>query len=262
MKPLTKRIILFSAVALAGLAVIGVVVAAAVYPTKAPYRSALAQYRVVYDANVRLITNSSSLNASGASDAQFLAGIETAQASVTRLETETEVLGSEEVLQDGEGKRLYDEFAAAVEDYTKYSMDALASMSVVRPVIVECSAKMGALTEDNTAAQAMQSCADEFDALARVDDRDYQTLVAAFRVEYQALADILKERGELPTTGDPNSASRTQLEADQETAIEALSLTSQEFSRNVQASRQRVDITASAQALDQYLSRGASLFGF
>ncbi len=238
---------LIGALLVAGLAVYAIVVT----PQRQPYRDALAQYNNVYEANVNVMLAGSSLNAGSATNEEFQKSTELVETALRLLQTEHEALGVKDVLKSGEGKELYDAFDTKLAAYISYNTTMLESMQKVRPVIFDCSQKMATVTEDDDGVKEIQSCADTLATLATVPDKDYQTLVLSSQKVYAAFAKSL-EKGALLNK---------EISDEQERILDDLNTVSKTFSENVNKSKQAVDITDTAMALDAYLSKKASIFG-
>ncbi len=241
----TKKTIAIVAVVLIVVVAVLLVYAAVVYPSKQPYRNALAQYDNVGRANATLTAAGSSLNASNATDQEFEKNVKNAQNALTALRKENEALGKEAVLKDGEGKRLYDAFNEKLQPYMDYNETVLTSMLKVRPVLHNCNQDMANLTEDQASIDAVRSCATQLRALENVGDPDYKQLVQSFSTTYDDLAAALERKAP--------AAERTQILGD-------LSAESTTFTKNTQQHRRALLATDSSQNLKDFLSQKANVF--
>lgn len=229
-------------------------------PTKQPYRDALSQYKNVYNANVAFSQTGANLNASGATEEQFGKNIEVSENALKALEVEVEALGKEEVLQTGTGKELYDAFKEKLTAYVEYNEGVLASIREVRPVIYNCSQLMSSVPESATGVLEMQNCATSVGEAAKVEDQDYKALAQAFSKSYGEFAVNLQKVTKLK---DPKGADKTEYNSlldEREMILESMNTASGAFAKSLQAHRAEVDITETAKALDDYLSKKSSIF--
>lgn len=231
-------------------------------PSKQPYRDALSQYKNVYNANVTLINSGKALNASTATDDQFTMGIKNSQTALSNLKTENQELAKQTVLTSGQGKTLYDAFSQKLEDYIAYNANIIASIAKVRPVIYQCNQTMAGLSESEASVAAIRTCVATLQQIENVPDDDYKAVVTGFAVDYTNLANVMEN---IVALKDPKGADAAQYQAytNQRTDIlNDLNTTSTTFSKNLQTHQQAVDITATAKALDDYLSHKSSVFSF
>lgn len=257
-----KTIIIYSILVLAVLVVGFAVYAILVTPSKQPYRDALAQYRNVYNANVALMARGGSLNATTASDEQFTKNTDATKSILDALKAENDLLGTKEVLKDGEGKELYDSFTKQLEKYLVFNRDMLTSMQKVRPVIYGCSAKMSQAAElaDEAGVTAMRECADKLAELETVPNADYQQLVKASRPLYADFASNLEKRTALADPQGADADKYNEYSSEQESIFSALNQVSDDFARRISESKRTVDITDRAMALEEFLKRKSRVF--
>lgn len=256
-----KKTILFS---LGGLALaVGffcMVYAILVTPSRQPYRTAYAQYKNVYNANIAVITAGSSLNASTATDSQFEKGITTVENTLTSLKSENTLLGKQAVLKKGEGKTLYTKFTKKLTTYISFTTDMLTSMKKVRPVMYACSHSMSDLTETAAGAASMQKCADTFAAITDIPSSDYTALVATIQPLYEKIAANITAQAALADPKGADATASAKLTAEQDDLLTELNTASTTFSTNINKHKEQVDITDAAKALDDYLSRKSRVF--
>lgn len=229
-------------------------------PSKQPYRDALAQYRNVYNANVTFTNAGSALNATSASEEQFSDNIETVETAMNSLKVETEALGKMEVLSTGEGRELYDTFNVKMTDYLAYNEKVIASIETLRPVLLACSQQMNAISENEASAAALRTCAADMEKVENVPDSDYKQLIASFKESYSAAAETIAKMAALDAPDTDDKAAYDTLAQERDAIIEDLNEASAELSQDLQQSRQTVDITEAAMALDTYLSKKSSIF--
>jgi hypothetical protein len=229
-------------------------------PSKQPYRDALTQYRNVYNANVAFTGSGSALNATGASDEEFTRNIETLRSAMASIRIESDALGTEAVLKEGEGQALYDAFEVKLTSYLDYNQSVIDSLEIVRPVLFECNQAMTSISQDAANAAALRDCADELEALQDIPDADYRQLVDEFAEAYSDAAEATSAIAELKDPDGDDKAALARLEDEQSTAIDELNDASTSLAANLRDSRSRVDITESAMALDDYLTKKSSLF--
>lgn len=234
--------------------------AVAVGPSKAPYQDALRQFKNVYNANVSFSKIGQTLGTTTATSEQFQANIKNAETALQALQSETEGLGKKTVMQEGEGKQHYDAFYAKLQDYAAYNKAILTSISTVRPVIYICSQTASTITEDPSSANALRTCAQNLDGLETVPDKDYDALVTSFAASYAKLATNLEASIALKDPKGADKATQSTLEDERSAILEDLSTASSDLSKNLQTHRAEVDITDTAKALDDYLSRKSRLF--
>lgn len=252
---------------LTSIGIVGAVIIAAlliyailVTPAKQPYRDALAQYKNVYNSNVQLTALGSSLGASTATDEQFTKNINAAKEGIRVLGVENQALGKEAVLQSGEGKMLYDSFNAKLADYLKYNSTVLDSVQQVRPVLFACSKNMSSVTPDSSGVEAMRSCATKFEGLSTVGDADYKAYVQIAQTRYAALADNLQATAELADPKGADASRAQELSSELEAIIADMNADGSALAKGLAKSKQAVDITATAMALDEYLQKKSNIF--
>jgi hypothetical protein len=229
-------------------------------PYKQPYRDALSHYKNVYNANVAFSNSGAALSSSTATEQQFATNIKNTQAALAAITTETEALGKQKVLVEGEGKSLYDAFTTKLQAYTTYNTAVISSIQKVRPIVYDCSQKMATITENAVGAQTIQACADALAQVENVPDPDYATLATSFQATYADLAAVL---GKIALLTDPKGADAAQYKvlSDDRTAIlDTMNTVSTAFAKSLQAHRTAADITDAAKALDDYLSQKSSIF--
>lgn len=255
-----KKIIIFSAMAVAFLGLAFAVYAILVTPQKQPYRDAHAQYKNVYNANVTLIARGGSLNAKNATDETFNKNTNAMKSLLDALKLENDQLGKKEVLQGGEGKALYTKFTAKLDTYIAFYRDMITSMQKVRPVVYGCSVQMTGASEDETGVRAMRECSNQFAALQAVPNADYQSLVKSSQVLYSDFATNLEKRAALVDPKDADKAQYDQYSEEQESIFTALNQVSDVFAKDLNTHKQEVDITKEAMALEAYLEKKGSVF--
>jgi hypothetical protein len=256
LKKILPIVIAIAALLLGALAIYAILVG----PSKQPYRDALTQYQNVYNANVAFTNTGSAINASSASDDQFAKNIETLRASLASLETENEALAETEVLKTGEGKALYDTFNAKLTDYVAYNGKVITSIEVLRPVLYVCTEAMNSISQDAASARALRDCAADMEAIQDIPDEDYKKMTTSFIASYKGAANAIEQTIALNDPEGADQAAASRLEDELNGHVEDLSAASQTLTRDLQASRQEVDITESAIALDDYLKAKSSIF--
>ncbi len=256
----TKRSLPYIAAAVLGLVTIFMVYAAFVSPSKQPYRDAAAKYQAVYNANVAFTEAGTALGTSTATDQQFKQNIEATKTKLEALEAAATALGKQAVVQEGEGKVLYQAFMTQLERYTKYNTDILASISKLRPVLYECNNKSARLSEDKASAIALRACVKGLKAVGSVPDADYQAMLDSFITHYTDLATNIAIAAALKHPEGADAQRQATLEDERGSSINSLNTASRTLSQDLQTHRAEVDITETAKALDEYLSKKASVF--
>ena len=257
-----KKILPIIAVALIVLLAAFVAYVLLVTPSKQPYREALSEYKNVYNANLAVINSGKALNASNATNDQFAANAKDVQTALSNLKTENQALGKQSVLTSGKGKELYDAFSQKLAEYIAYNTNVLNSIEKVRPVIYECNQSMGSVTETEASVIAIQTCSSNLQKIENIPDDDYKTVVAGFITDYNNLATVTQNIVALPDPKGADKAQYTALTNQRTDVLTDLNSTSTTFSKNLQVHQQAVDITDAAKALDDYLSKKASVFSF
>lgn len=258
--PRTKKIFIIVGIVIAVLGAAFMVYAIIVTPSRQPYRTALTQYKSVYNANVAVMVKGASLNASTATNEQFVKSTEAVKAALLVLKSENEALGRESVLTSGEGKERYESFSRAVATYIAFNLDMVASMQKVRPVIFACSQSMANISENAAGAAAMQACSTHLAELESVPNKEYQLFVTTSQKLYADFATNVQAKAELKEPQGADSAQATALSDEQTTILNSLSTASKTFSTNLQSHKKAVDITDAAMALDAYLNSKSRIF--
>lgn len=233
----------------------------AVGPSKQPYRTALTQYKNVYNANINLITLGGSLNSGTATDEAFAKSIKALKRGLASLSTENRALAKQAVLQNGEGKVLYESFSKRVGEYVAFNDDMIASMEKVRPVVFGCSSKMSVNIDNSDGVNEMRSCAEGLAAVGDVPNPQYKTYAAEASAQYEALAQNFEKRLAIATTEyaegyDPKQA----LDDERDQIVESLGEIGSRFAKDLNAAKAKVDITEVSMALDKYLKKKSSIF--
>lgn len=244
-------------VAIIALVLIGILAmyAIMVSPSKQPYREALSQYQNVYNANVAFTNAGSGINAGAASNEVFSNNITVLRSALKNLETENTALGQKPVLTSGEGKGLYATFNTTFDRYVTYNEAVISSIEALRPVLFACSGKMTSITQDAAGANALRECALEMQAVKEIPDKDYEQLAQAFIKSYNGAAEAIER-----ATATSDQAAQTQATQARDAFVEDLNDATKTLGSNLQASREKVDITAPAMALDSYLKQKSSIF--
>ncbi len=244
-----------------GLLLIGAlaIYAILVGPSKQPYREALTQYRNVYDANVAFTNAGAAINASGASNEQFTKNITTLRSALKGITTENEALGKKAVLTSGEGQHYYKAFTEKLAAYTAYNTTVIDAIEVLRPVLYECSGTMNSVTQDAAGASALRNCAAEMQKRT-IPDPDYAQLARSFIESYNGAATAIEKRVALSDPTGADKAAATMFENERDEFVRDLTTASTNLAKNLQKSREKVDITNSAMALDNYLKAKSSVF--
>jgi len=260
MNPRVKNVLIIvgiiGAILIGALLIYGILVT----PARQPYRDALAQYENVGKTNLLFTTVGANLNASGATDEEFEKAIETAEKTLTSLQTENEALSKKEVLQAGEGKELYDAFNDKLQEYITYNEDLLASMLKVRPVLFACNQDMDSITESAASIAAIRLCAAQLAALEDIPNSDYAALVTSLEEEYLSLATILEQDAALTDPQGADAARHEELQNDRDQALETLTTITSDFSKDLQQHRTVVITIDASQPLEEYLSSRSRLF--
>lgn len=231
------------------------VYALAVRPSKQPYRDALSQYQNVYNANVAFTNAGSGINASSATDEQFTNNMTLLRSAMKNLEIENTALGQKSSLNSGRGKELYETFNTKFKQYITYNEAVISSIEALRPVLYACSDTMTSITQDAAGAAALRACAQNMEAVKNIPNKDYEQLARAFVESYNGAAQSIEQGASLEGEADTNQTNR-----ERNAFIEDLNKATQTLARNLQASREKVDITESAMALDDYLKKQSSIF--
>ena len=258
--PRTKSVLV--SISIIGTIIIGalLIYGILITPSKQPYRDALAQYENVSRANAMLTQAGTSLNASGATDEEFEKNVNTAKDALKSLRVEQEALGKETVLNEGEGKVVFDAFDEKFQAYLEYNENLLDTMPKVRPVLFDCNNIMVDITEDAESAAAVRTCAANLKKLSDIKDTDYKVLVAELQVDYAQLATTLEA---MAAVKDPEGADASQyqtLSSQRDQDITELANTGADFSRSVQQHRKEILTTDTADNLEKYLNAKSRIF--
>ena len=233
-----------------------------VTPEKQPYRDALAQYKQVYEANVAFTNAAVALNSSANNDAQLKTGEGAIETAKTALQTQTDALGKQAVLSNGEGKTLYDTLASKVKAYIAYSENVLDSRQKVRPVLTSSDCSNALASTDSYADKKgpMRACADSFAALKDISDDDYRALADGYTEKTAELATIFEKIADLKDPNGENAKQQNELVTQHDDVLAQIETINKAFTNGLQRNKAKVDITASAQALDAFLTRKSSVF--
>ncbi len=233
-----------------------------VTPERQPYRDALAQYEQVYEANVAFTNAAIALNGTAGNEEQAKANTEAIQQAKAALQAQTEALGKQPVLAEGEGKALYDAFVKKVEAYIAYSETTLESRQLVRPVLASNDCSQALASQDSYAdkVDTVKGCAEKFAALEGVSDTDYRVLVESYAEKTAKLVTIFQSIADLKEPNGADSARHEELLGDHDEVLAEIEEVNKTFASDVQRNKSSVDITASAQAIDEYLTRKSSVF--
>ncbi len=233
-----------------------------VTPERQPYRDALAQYKQVYDANVAFTSAAIALNGTLGSEEQLKANTDEIEKAKTNLEAQTKALGTQPVLTEGEGKELYDTFAKKIKEYIAYSENTLESRQAVRPILSGADCSQALASQDSYAdkVDAVKACADKFKTIGTVSDADYQTLVDVYANKTAQLVVIFESIAEIEKAQEPDTVRQDELVAEHDDVLAEIEEANKAFATGLQTNKSKVDITASAQALDNYLTRKSSVF--
>lgn len=224
-------------------------------PSKQPYRDALSQYQNVYNANVAFTNAGSRIDASSATDEQFTKNITLLRGAMKNLEAENTALGQKPALNSDKAKELYEMFNAKFKQYIGYNEAVISSIEALRPVLYACSDTMTRITQDAAGAAALRACAQNMEAVKNIPDKDYEQLARAFVESYNGAAQSIEQGAGLDDQTNSNQVNR-----DRNKFIENLNKATQTLAKNLQASREKVDITKSAMALDDYLKKQSRIF--
>lgn len=239
-----KRIVAYALFILALIVGAFMIYGVIMYPTKQPYRDAKAAYQTVYNDNVAFTQKGMSINATKATEAAFKENIAATHTALETLKADTKKLGDQAVLKDGEGKAKYEAFSKKLDTYATYNANILTSIEVLRPALLECSNAMaGAAASEKTVA-ALKDCSAKLQQLAdenKVPDADYRSMAVSFAGIYGNLAEATTD-------------------STREDLVNELTTASNTFTKDLSASRAKVDITETAKALDDYLSAKSRLF--
>ncbi len=233
-----------------------------VTPERQPYRDALTQYQQVYEANVAFTNAATALNGTLGSEEQVKANSEAIEKAKSVLQAQTEALGQQPVLAEGEGRELYEAFAKKVEEYIAYSEKTLESRQLVRPVLTSTDCTQALASEEAYIDKVgtVKACAEKFAALEEVSDADYRTLVESYTEKTAMLVTIFESIAELKEPTSDDSARHEELVNDHNDVLAEIEEVNKTFASDVQRNKAKVDITATAQALDEYLTRESSVF--
>lgn len=256
LKKIVPGVIVGALLLLGALAIYAILVG----PSKEPYRSALAQYRNVYNANVAFSNSGAALNANAATDEQFEANIEKVKAALSSLKTENTALAKQEVLTSGEGKELYDSFNEKFKHYTAYNSNIINSIGSIRPVIYSCTQKMAAIDENTKGADEIRDCQVKLREMKDVPDADYRQMVDSFEAIYGEIAANIEQAAAPKEPEGTDAARHKALMNEREALLKELNAVSTTLSKNLQTQRAKVDITEAAIKLDKYLSAKSNIF--
>lgn len=239
-----KRILAYALFILAIIAGALMIYGVIVYPTKQPYRDAKAAYQIVYNDNIAFTQKGMSMNATNATEAAFKENIKATRTALDTLKVDTKKLGDQAVLKNGEGKEKYEAFNKSLDAYAAYNADILTSIEVLRPALLECSNAMAGAKGSEVSVAALRDCSDKLQKLAgnsQVPSADYRSMAISFAGIYGNLADVTTD-------------------SVREDLVNELSTASNKFTKDLNASRAKVDITPTAKALDDYLGAKSRLF--
>lgn len=256
----TKKILIGIAVAGIFIVTLLLIYGVLVSPSRQPYQDALTQYKNVGRANAELTAKGASLNASRATDEEFEKNITAAETALESVKKENEALGKKLVLQDGEGKRLYDTFNEKLEVYLAYNTDTLNSMRLLRPALITCNNSMLNVSENQASLDALRACVSRLNTIQDIPDADYATLVATFTKEY---TDLVTTTEQIIALADPKGADKAQYDTLNDTRsriLENLSTAGTTFAKDVQTHRKAVLTTDVAKNLSDYLEDKSRIF--
>lgn len=233
-----------------------------VTPERQPYRDALSQYRQVYDANVAFTNAAISVNTAGATEDQTNKALEAIESTKTALVSANKALGTQPVLTDGDGKKLYDEFTAKLNEYVTYNESVLESRQKVRPVLGsgDCTDALSSSSAYASKAKTMKACAKAMADLKDISDADYKALVNAYNKQFSKLVAIFESSAALENPDGADKARQQELIDEHSAVLDDIEAANTAFTSAIQASKAKVDITATAQALDAYLTKKSSVF--
>lgn len=233
-----------------------------VTPERQPYRDALSQYKQVYSANVAFMNAATALNGTTGTEEQSKSATEATEKAIEALVTSKNDLGKQDVLADGEGKELYEAFSKKLDEYVSYNRTVLESRQKVRPVLTseDCSAALSSTSDYASKVQPMKSCADKMKTLEDVKDDDYKALVDSYNKEFIRLIAVYEQIAALADPSGADKARQNELVEQHEAILNDITKANEAFASNLQKSKAAVDITATAQALDEYLTDKSSVF--
>lgn len=233
-----------------------------VTPERQPYRDALTQYRQVYDANVAFTNAAIAVNNATASDQQTQNALKAIESAKNSLVAANEALGKQDVLQYGEGKKLYDELNSMLGQYVQYNQSVLDSRQKVRPVLggADCADALSSSSSYASKANTMRSCAQNMAALNDISDPDYNALVEAYNQQFAKLVPIFEASAALKNPEGADKARQQELTDQYASVLDTIEQANTTFTQGLQASKAKVDITPAAQALDTYLTDKSSVF--
>lgn len=254
-----KKIIPIVVIVVAVIIAVVAIYAILVGPSKEPYRQASTQYRNVYSANIALTNAGNSINATAASDQEFSENIKRVEQRIESLKIENEALAKQAVLQEGEGKALYDAFNTKLAQYIAYNNNILSSIEAVRPVLFDCTRT--SVTLSDTGVAKFRSCAARMGALSDIADSDYRSLAKAYAEIFTDAADTIQKIIVLQDPNGLDSAKKTSLTEELNGyLVTDATAASNDLRDGLREHRSGVDITNQAIALDEFLSDKASLF--
>lgn len=233
-----------------------------VTPERQPYRDALSQYKQVYSANIAFMNAATALNGTTGTEEQSKSATEATEKAIEALETSSEALGKQAVLTDGEGNKLYDAFNTKLSEYISYNRSVLESRQKVRPVLTsdDCSTALASTSDYASKVQPMKSCTSKMKALDDVSDADYKALVDSYNKEFIKLTAVYEQIAALADPAGADKARQNELVEQHEAILNDITKANTAFASNLQKSKAAVDITATAQELDTYLTDKSSVF--
>lgn len=233
-----------------------------VTPERQPYRDALSQYKQVYSANVAFMNAATALNGTTGTEEQSKSATEATEKAIESLVASNDSLGKQEVLADGEGKKVYEAFSTKLGEYISYNRTVLESRQQVRPVLTsdDCSVALASTSDYASKVKPMKSCASKMKALEGVKDADYKALVDSYNKEFVKLVAVYEQIAALADPNASDKARQNELVEQHEAILNDITKANAAFASNLQKSKAAVDITASAQELDAYLTDKSSVF--
>lgn len=234
-----------------------------VTPEKQPYRDALSQYKNVYEANIAFTNAGAALNGSASpTDTQLKENAAMIETAKKNLQSANDALGKQAVLQDGEGKNLFEAFSSKLKAYIAHNENILNSRQTVRPVLAseKCAQAMTSKEEYASKVTAMRDCTASLEKLKDIPDQDYKALVDAYKKEYAKLTSTFEKITALLNPKGADSTRYQELVDQHDAILQDIEEVNKTFASDLQKHKAEVDITESAMALDKYLSDKSSVF--
>ncbi|MBC7565027.1 hypothetical protein H7100_02225 [Candidatus Saccharibacteria bacterium] len=182
-----KLIILISAIVgvIVLLGIAAIVVFGLLFPSKADYRSAAAQFNTVSAAYSDLNSDASRIQydiSGSTTDTEFTNDSDSVNKSLQTFKDESKKLSAMKAVKIGEGQKLYATYESKVNAYVTYANDIFTSVKSFRPVSKAC--------DDVTTNTLLGECVTALNAIGDVPNADLKQFVTVIQTQYKAYLDV------------------------------------------------------------------------